>query len=101
MALTLSEELQSTKAGVSVAPHWFRSTASVDLLQFSKPDWGDPGLTLHWICLGEDTGRGHEYEGRGGQGGWEGGGAVLSAGVSSRPEPRRWTMPAYCAWLFD
>lgn len=40
---------------------------------------------------------------KGGAGGVDegGGGAVLSAGVSSRPEPRRWTMPAYCAWLFD
>lgn len=67
-----------------------RQHGSVTLFQGRAE--GDPGVTLQWVCLGAQ------------QGGWGAGTlgrSVLSAGVSPRPGPRRWTMPAHCAGLID
>lgn len=52
---------------------------------------GDPGIILHWVCL--CAGQGEVA----GTLGW----SILSAGVSPRPRPRRWTMPVHCACLID
>lgn len=75
-----------------VALDWFRSAGSVDLLQFSIAGLRET-LVLH--CSGSVW---VQYKGEGARTlGW----SVLSAGVSPRPGPRRWTMPAHCACPID
>ncbi len=63
----------------------------MDLLQFSGLGWGRP-----WCCIAVGVWVQDKGEGAGTLG-W----SILSAGVSPRPGPRRWTMPALCACPID
>lgn len=66
--------------------------------------WTGSGQLAAWVCY---TGRPRYYIALGlivcktGEGAGTLGWSILSAGVSPRPGPRRWTMPAHCACPID
>lgn len=84
---TLIAEVQWTWTQGLVALDWFQGSVTV------LESWAeeDPGITLHCVWLRAEQGEGA------GTVGW----SILSAGVSPRPGPRRWTMPVHCACPID